>query len=254
ALTRARIGAPRAFFHDKVTPPGAKEPRGGLNDDQAKTMAAAIAALREQGAVVVDPADIPSVVAREAQDNFLLWSTCGGLDNAKGKDADCSVVLKYGMKRDFNAWLASLGPKAPVKTLTELRQWNVAHQKAGAIKYGQAQLDISDEMDVRMDRVRYEADREKDLRLSATQGIDAVMKDQKLDALLFPDCSGAAIAAKPGYPTVMVPFGLVPNTPASPAPPFPAGLNPPPSPLGVAFTGPGCRGERLRDLVYHYDR
>ena len=52
------------------------------------------------------------------------------------------------MKRDFNKWLASLGPSAPVKTLTELRAWNTAHEKAGAIKYGQSQLDISDEMDV----------------------------------------------------------------------------------------------------------
>jgi len=35
----------------------------------------------------------------------LAWNTCacGGLDNAKGKDADCSIVFKYGMKRDFNA-------------------------------------------------------------------------------------------------------------------------------------------------------
>ena len=56
------------------------------------------------------------------------------------------------MKRDFNKWLASLGAAAPVKTLTELRAWNMAHEKAGAIKYGQAQLDISDEMDVEADR------------------------------------------------------------------------------------------------------
>jgi len=40
------------------------------------------------------------------------------------------------MKRDFNAWLASLGPSAPVKTLSELRQWNLDHIKAGAIKFG----------------------------------------------------------------------------------------------------------------------
>jgi len=30
----------------------------------------------------------------------------------KGKDADCSIAFKYGMKRDFNKWLASLGPAA----------------------------------------------------------------------------------------------------------------------------------------------
>jgi len=257
ALPGARIGVPRAFFYDKTTPPGAKEPRGGLSADQARVMAEAIAILKQQGATVVDPADIPSVVATEAKSSFLNWPTCAGLDNAKGKDAECSIVLKYGMKRDFNKWLASLGPDAPVKTLTELRQWNVAHQKAGAIKYGQAQLDISDEMDVRADRVRYEADREKDILLSATQGIDAVMKDQELDALLFPGGSGAAIAAKPGYPTVIVPFGLVPNAPGalpSPAPPFPDGFDAKPAPLGVSFTGTACSEPRLIGLAYAFEQ
>jgi len=198
-LKGARIGIPRAFFYERTTPPGAKEGRGGLNgDEQKKLMAEAIEVLKAQGAVIVDPADIPSVLAKDAQDSFLLWNTCGGLDNGKGKDADCSVVLKYGMKRDFNKWLQSLGPKAPVKTLTELRLWNVSHQRGGAIKYGQAQLDISDEMDVRADRVKYEADRAKDVRLAGEQGIDAAMKQHQLDALLFPGPSGAAIAAKPG--------------------------------------------------------
>ncbi len=185
-LKGARIGIPRAFFYDKITLHGGKEPRGGLSAEQAKVMAEAIAVLKEQGAVIVDPADLPSVVSSDPKENILLWNNCAGLDGAKGKDADCSVVFKYGMKRDFNQWLASLGAKAPVKSLTELREWNVRHQKAGAIKYGQANLDVSDEMDVETDRARYQADRAKDLRLSATQGIDAVMKQHRLDALLFP--------------------------------------------------------------------
>ena len=257
-LQGARIGIPRASFYDKATPPGAKEPRGGLNEDQAKVMAEAIAILKQQGAVIVDPADMPSLLAKEAGDNFLSWSVCSGLDNAKGKDADCSIVFKYGMKRDFNAWLATLGPKAPVKTLTELRQWNVAHQKAGAIKYGQALLDISDEMDERADRTRYQADRDKDLRLSAAEGIDAVIKQHQLDAILFPGGSGAAIAAKPGYPTVMVPFGLVPNAPfaggSAPPPAFPAGFDPKPAPYGVSFTGMACSEPRLLELAYAFEQ
>ena len=178
-LKGARIGIPRAFFYDKITPPGGKEPRGGLSAEQAKVMAEAIAILKEQGAIIVDPADLPSVISSDPKANTLLWNICTGLDGAKGKDADCSVVFKYGMKRDFNQWLASLGAKAPVKNLTELREWNVRHQKAGAIKYGQANLDISDEMDVETDRARYQADRAKDLLLSATQGIDAVMKEHR---------------------------------------------------------------------------
>jgi len=251
ALKGARIGIPRAFFYDKLQPPGEKEARGGLDADRARVMEEAIAVLKDRGAVVVDPVEIPSVTSTEASGNFLSFGMCAGLENAKGKDAGCSVVLKYGMKRDFNSWLASLGASAPVKTLTELRLWNVAHQKAGAIKYGQAQLDISDEMDVALDRARYAADREKDLLLSATQGIDAVMKQHELDALLFPGASGASIAARPGYPTVIVPFGFAPN---APTPAFSEGFDAKPTPLGVSFTGLACSEPRLLALGYAFEQ
>jgi amidase len=251
ALRGARIGIPRAFFYDRMTPPGETEPRGGLNPDQARVMAEAIDVLRQQGAIVVDPVAIPSIVATDEANNFLRWPTCSGLDNAKGKDAACSVVFKYGMKRDFNAWLSSLGDVAPVKTLTELRLWNVAHQRGGAIKYGQALLDISDEMDVRADRARYEADRAKDLRLTAAEGIDAAMKQSQLDALLFPAGSGAGIAAKPGYPTVIVPFGTVPN---APTPAIPAAFAAKPAPYGVSFTGMACSEPRLIALAYAFEQ
>jgi amidase len=254
ALKGARIGIPRAFYYDKTTPPGAKEPRGGLSADQAKVMAEAIEVLKKRGAVLVDPADIPSVVDKDPGKNILLWSICSGWSEGKGKDADCSIAFKYGMKRDFNKWLESLGPAAPVKTLTELRQWNLTHTKAGAIKYGQSNLDISDEMDVRLDKARYEADRAKDVALSAAHGIDEVMKADKLDALLFPGPGSAAIAARPGYPTVIVPFGMVPNTPQAPAAPFPEGFNPRPSPYGVSFSGTACSEPRLLALAYAYEQ
>ena len=250
-LKGARIGIPRAFFYDKLTLPGGKEPRGGLSAEQAKVMAEAIAILKQQGAIIVDPADLPSVISNDPKGNSLLWNTCAGLDGAKGRDANCSVVFKYGMKRDFNQWLASLGAKAPVKNLTELREWNVRHQKAGAIKYGQAQLDVSDEMDVETDRARYQADRAKDLLLSATNGIDAVMKEHRLDALLFPGATGYAIPAKPGYPTIIVPFGLVPN---APTPPFPEGFNAKPAPFGVSFTGMACSEPRLIEIAYAFEQ
>jgi amidase len=251
SLRGARIGVPRAFFYDKVTPPGAGEPRGGLDPDRAARMAEAIALLRAQGATIVDPADIPSVVSPDAASNLLLWNTCSGLERAKGLDADCSIVFKYGMKRDFNAWLAALGARAPVRNLTELRLWNVAHQKMGALRYGQAQLDISDEMDLERDRARYEADRAKDLRLARAEGLDAVFQKHRLDAVLFPGTSGAAIAAKAGYPTVIVPFGLLPN---APTPSFPAGFAAQPSPFGVSFTGPACSEPRLIALAFAFEQ
>ena len=251
ALRGARIGIPRAFYYDKTTPPGVKDARGGLNADQAKVMADAIAVLQQQGAIVVDPADIPSVIDKDPKSNLLLWNTCSGATDAKGRDADCSIDFKYGMKRDFNKWLATLGASAPLKSLTELRQWNITHTKAGAIKYGQSNLDVSDEMDLEADKARYEIDRAKDIALGGTHGIDEVMKAQRLDAILFPAASGAAIAAKPGYPTVIVPFGFVPN---APTPPFPDGFNAKPAPYGVSFTGMACSEPRLLELAFAFEQ
>ncbi len=248
-LKGARIGIPRAFFYEP-TSAGVSAPTGGLTDAQHRMMDEVIAVLKQQGAVIVDPADIPSVIAANPNDNFINWNPCSGPDNAKGLDAGCSVAFKYGMKRDFNAWLQSLGAKAPVKTLTELREWNITHQRAGAIKYAQANLDISDEMDVQADRERYEADRRKDILLSATNGLDAALKANRLDALLFPGVSSANIGARPGYPSVTVPYGLLPVPAGTGAGAFPPGFEPKPAPFNVTFTGTACSEPKLIELAF----
>jgi len=250
-LKGARIGIPRAFYYNATSTPDGRSLLGGLSEVQKKVMADAIAALAAQGATIVDPADIPSIVTTDAARSLLTFSTCSGAGDAKGMDDDCSIVFKYGMKRDFNQWLASLGAAAPVKTLSALRGWNSSHERAGTLKYGQVQLDISDEIDLDADRVRYQRDREKDLALSGRDGIDAALRSHELDALLFPSNFGAAIAAKPGYPTVIVPFGTVPN---APIPALPEGFNAKPSPFGVSFTAGACSEPRLIELAYAFEQ
>jgi amidase len=252
-LKGVRIGIPRAFYYDKFTAPQIADkpeyPRGGLNPDQLKVMNEAIAVLQAQGAVIVDPADIPSVVDKDPANNLLHWPICTDLDDVK--DKKCSIVFTYGMERDFHLWLASLGKAAPVKSLTELRDWNTAHQKLGAIKYGQSLLDVSNAMDLELYKARYESDRAKDLRLTATHGIDEAMDTHKLDALLFPAGFGAAIAARPGYPTVMVPFATVPN---APTPAFPETFTAKPAPFGVSFTGRACSEPSLLGMAYAFEQ
>ena len=171
------------------------------------------------------------------------------MDDVKGKK--CSIDLAYGMERDFNAWLKSLGNAAPVKSLQELRDWNTKHQKMGAIKYGQSLLDISDAMDLDTFRARYEADRARDVYLAATHGIDEALKANSLDALLFPGPVGANIAARPGYPTVMVPWTMVPN---APTPAFPDSFKAKPQPFGVSFTGTACSEPTLLRLAYAFEQ
>ncbi|HXT17344.1 MAG TPA: amidase family protein [Gemmatimonadaceae bacterium] len=251
-LKGARIGIPRAFFYEPL--PGGRNGRGGLSPAQKQVMDDVIATIKQQGAIVVDPADIPSITTTDSADNFLNWNPCSGLDNAKGMDANCSVVLKYGMKRDFNAWLHSLGSAAPVKTLTALREWNIAHQRANAIRYGQALLDISDEMDTLADRPKYEADRRKDILLAGTNGIDAAMKNNRLDALLFPSVSSAGIAAKPGYPSVTVPYALLAVNMPTGANAYPTGFEPRPAPFNVTFTGMACSEPKLIELAYAFEQ
>ncbi|HZS55659.1 MAG TPA: amidase family protein [Bryobacteraceae bacterium] len=289
-LKGMRIGIPRAFFYDRITPPSRTGERpspppttptaerggsvpggptstpsgapaggaaggfnrgGGLDPEELRVMTDAIDILKQQGAIIVDPADIPSITTQDPDKNFLLWGQCAGWNNMKGKDENCSVVLKYGMKRDFNKFLATLGPSAPVKSLTELREWNITHINGNSIRFGESNLDISDEMNVDADRARYTADRAKDIELAGTNGIDAVMKANNLDALLFPGANGASIAAKPGYPTVIVPFGMVPN---NGRPPFPPGVDPKPSPFGVAFTGMACSEPKLLQAAYAFEQ
>lgn len=250
-LKGARIGIPRAGFYRPVTRPDTGASVGGINAQQLAVMEEAIAIMKREGATIVDNVDIPSYVDGTPARNFNVWPTCAGPTNGKGGDAACSVVFKYGMKRDFNLWLASLGPGAPVKTLTELRNYNLANQNRGAIKYGQAQFDISDEMDLVADRARYEADRAKDIFLARTHGIDEAMDVNQLDALIFPGSSGAGISAKAGHPTVIVPFGFVPN---APTPEFPAGFNAKDQPYGVSFAGTACTEPRLIELAYAFEQ
>lgn len=249
-LRGARIGIPRANYYRTTVRPDTGATVGGLNAQQLAVMEQAIEILRQQGATIVDPAEIPSIVDGTAANNFLTWGTCAGLANRKGSDAACSTVFKYGMKRDFNAYLASLGPGAPFKTLTQLREYNLANRPRNTLRYEQEHLDISDEMDLNADRARYEADRAKDIFLSRTHGIDEVMARLELDALLFPGSSSAAIAAKAGEPTVIVPFGFVPNAPAN----LPAGFDPKDQPYGVSFTGTLCSEPRLIELAYAFEQ
>jgi len=77
------------------------------------------------------------------------------------------------------------------------------------------------------------------------------MKAERLDALVFPGANGAALAARPGYPTVIVPFAMVAN---APTPPFPAGFDAKPGPMGVSFTGMACSEPRLLELAYSFEQ
>jgi amidase len=249
ALKGARIGIPRGGIYSAIDIPGRARQFPGLRADELEAMEGAIAALKAAGAEVVDPADIPSAVATDAARNLSLHGICQKASESKGAEELCSNVLRYGMKRDFNIWLASLDDKAPVKTLTEFLKWNLDHKDFGAIKYGQARLEVADSMDLEKDKARYEADRANDLKLTRDEGLDAVMTTNKLDVLLFPGSSGANYATKAGYPIMTVPYGMTAN-------PNPGAKGSPDKtrPFGVSFVGKLCDEPKMLAIGYAFEQ
>jgi len=220
-----------------------------LSDSQLEVMNNAIAVLRAQGAFVEDPLDIPT------QPQLNMFGGCG-----MHGQANCSTVLLYGFKRDLNSYLAGLGPLAPVHSLADVIAYNIAHAPQ-SIKYGQVLAIESEKFDITPgsgDTLRYQNDRAKDLALSRG-GLDAIYNGpdgirgtaDDFDAILFPANRGANIAARAGYPSIVVPGGFVVN---APDPPFPPGFVAQPAPYGVTFSGPAFSEPRLIGLAYAFEQ
>ncbi len=202
-LKGARIGVPHDYYWDNLTP------------GQRTITENAIAKMKSLGAEIID-ADIPT--ARE-------------LANVN------SSVLSYEFKRDLNAYLSTLGPNAPVKTLADVIAFNNAHPEA-ALKYGQTLALASEAKDLELDKPKYLADRATDLRLAKDEGLDFIINKYNLDAVLFPATNGAAIGAKAGYPSIIVPDGYLSDG----------------SPYGVTFLGKAYSEPTLISLAYSYEQ
>ena len=96
-----------------------------------------------------------------------------------------------------------------------------------------------------LSEAEYASARAMDLRASRMLGLDAYIDQHRLDAVLFPGTSGAAIAAKAGYPSVQVPAGFISGFAGKPTPDYP---------LGASFAGRACSEARLLELAYAFER
>ncbi len=179
-------------------------------------------------------------------------------NEAAGDDANCSKVLLYGMRRDFNAWLKSASSSnPPVKTLKELIAFNVAN-KDKAIPYGQHILEASEAQSKPADEVRYRRDRALDLAAAETNGLKAALDKDKLDAIVFPDGSSIFMAAQAGYPNIAVPAGTITYTNKYfeffGEPLLPAGFEARPQPIGVTFVARPCEESKLFKIAYQFEQ
>jgi amidase len=190
-LKGARLGIVRRFF------------RSGSLAEAA--LEAALALMKERGAILVDPAEL---------------STAFG-------NAEYEVML-YEFKHGLNAYLEGLGPKAPVHTLQEAIEFNEAHRDREMPYFGQEILLQAQAKGPLTDQA-YLGALERCRRCSRAEGIDAAMERHQLDALVAPSGGPAgktdllygdrgvggssSAAAVAGYPNITVPAGEVHGLP-----------------------------------------
>lgn len=149
---------------------------------------------------------------------------------------DLNVML-HEFKNGVNAYLKNVSDSVPVHSLEEVIQYNKQHEES-ALKYGQSVLLKSDEKSGRLTEAEYINARLNDMEQSQEQGIDLVMDEHNLDALIFANNHGAGIAAKAGYPSITVPAGYTKDG----------------KPVGITFTGKAFSEQKLIKLAYAYEQ
>jgi amidase len=127
----------------------------------------------------------------------------------KGMPEEGSSVLLHEFKAGINYYLSKLGHHK-IKTLSDIIEFNKLHDEK-ALKYGQKTFEMSEETSGTLTETKYLLDRMRDIEHSRTKGIDKIMREYKLDALLF--LEDTCLAAISGYPSIIVPAEIINGTP-----------------------------------------
>ena len=217
-LQGARLGVARRFFRSSAV--------------SAEVLESALEAMKEAGAILIDPADD---------------------DLALGRFGDAGLtVMHYEFKAGLNAYLAALGPEAPVHTINNIIEFNERHRAQELRFFGQEHLEQAQEKGPLTDKEYIDA-LAQCRKLSRAEGIDAIMEQHQLDAIVAPSGGPAGVtdwiygdrsvggssspAAVAGYPNITVPAGRI------------AGL-----PVGISFFGRAYSEPKLLKIAYAFEQ
>ncbi len=215
-LRGARIGVARKMF--------------GFSEAVDRLLEEALAEMKRGGAVLVDPADIPS--------------------SSQLEEAELDVLL-YEFKADLNAYLAGLGPRIAVRTLADLIAFNESHRSEELPHFGQDLL-VKAQAKGPLTTPAYLKALEKSKRLAGKEGLDATLRRHRLDAIVAPTGGPAWVIdlvngdhfsggssthpAVAGYPNISVPAGFI------------RGL-----PVGISFMGQAWSEPTLLKLASSFE-
>ena len=238
AMKGVRIGVP-----SDPTDPLNDRFYGKLLPNWTKVTADAIKVLEDLGAVVVR-ASMPTAGWIGGPGTTMAVLNRNPLSRSKGNPATPPIVFVYELKRDLNLYLKDWATNTGIKTIADIVAFNEAN--AGkALRFGQDLFLAANATKGDLSEREYKSARAMDLLAAKTRGMDAYMNQHKLDAVLFPGSTGSAIAAKAGYPSVMVPCGLVSGVDGKDTPDFP---------LGITFAGRAWSEHKLLRLGYAFEQ
>jgi amidase len=215
----ARIGVPREVYF-------------GYSPKADEIAEAAIKKMRNMGAKIIDPANIPTAKEMQSSESEL-------------------TVLLYEFKHDLNRYLSKL-ESSEVRSLNDIIVFNNTHRDQELKHFGQ-ELFLKAQQTKGLKSNKYRRALRKNLLLSRKKGIDFVMDKHHLDALVMPTTSPPWVidlingdhsmggssqpAAIAGYPAITVPAGFV------------LGL-----PVGITFMGRAYSEPVLIKLAYSFEQ
>ena len=215
ALKGARLGVLRQFF---VGP-------------QAPAYEAALAALRRAGAVLVDPLQLPDLALLREHERTLML---------------------HELKAGLNDYLRWLGPDSPVRCLADVIAFNQRHAASELAWFGQDRLELAQTMGD-LNHPAYLAARNACLHLTSDQGIEALLLQHRLDALIAPTTGPAwRVQLGQGDPAMLhsCSFAAVAGTPGITVPAASwRGL-----PLGLSFYAAAWSEQKLLNLGHAFEQ
>src|SRR6266851_4251341 len=237
-LKGARIGVP-------------SDPDDPLNDfymgklpaRSKAVMATALSVLADAGATIVR-ASMPTAGWIGGPGTTMGVLNRNPLSKRKGEPATPPIVFLYELKHDLNLYLRDWAVGSRIKTMADIIAFNQANADK-ALRFGQDLFLAAQATRGDLSELEYRSARAMDLQSAKERGLDAYMTQHKLDAVVFSGTAGASIAAKAGYPSVLVPAGFIGGLEGKETPDFP---------LGLTFAGRAWSEAKLLRLAYAFEQ
>jgi amidase len=236
-LKGARIGVP-----SDPADPGNDVYYNPLSPKAKEVMRRTIEALQDLGAIIIR-ANIPTAGWIGGAGTEIAVLNRNHFSPTYNQVQRAPIVFVYELKNGLEAYLKKWAKGTAMKTIDDIIAFNLDNPTK-ALRFGQDLFLAAARTKGDLSEPEYKSARRMDVLHAKKLGLDHYMDTHKLDAVLFPANSGG-IAAKPGYPSVQVPAGMISGIGDKDTPDYP---------LGATFAGRAWSEAKLLRLAYAFEQ